>query len=877
MDVALNKESKRKTPTVIAFRDGQRVFGEDAVNVGLRFPANSFYYLPDLLGKTIDHPVVETYRKRFPHYNIEADPERNTVVFRVGDDKYSVEELVAQLIQKAREFAEQTSGQPINECTIVVPGFYGQPERMALLTAANLANIKVLQLLNDYTAVALNFGLYKQTDFNETAQYYVFYDMGAYKTTAAVVSYQLVRDKVTRENQPVVQVLGVGYDRTLGGLEMQLRLRDYLAKEFNKLKKTKTDIFTNPRAMMKLLKEAGRVKNVLSANKDHFAQIEGLLDEKDFKHQVTREEFENFCADLFQRVNKPLDDALKASALDLSVIKRVVLFGGAVRTPKVQEILEKHINQELGKSINMDEAAAIGSVYKAADLATGFKVRKYVTKDAVLYPIVVTFEREGNSGSKKIVKRPLFTAMASYPQKKVITFNKNSEDFEFEVIHDELQHLPESEIKNLSKNKLLKIKLKDVAKTLEANQGENVESKGIKAHFTLDDSGLFSLSGVELVLEKQVTESDEESSLSKLGNTISKLFSSSDDEGKKETEGKTEEGDTEKTTEGENTESNEAKKDEKIDEQAPVNATADAGSEAAANKTVEAKPKIVTVKEPISNELEILHTIPLKGDRFEESRKKIEKLNEVERQIFRREVALNSLESFIIETQEKLDNEEYSSCGQSDEIESIRSACKEVAHWLDEDGYDSDAETFEKKLNELQEKTNPLYARHWEHNERPDALKALDKLIVGAHGFLKTAKNLTKEVNPDKDVYTPVELETLEKAITDTESWANNEQKKQNDLNRFDEVQLTVKSITDKMSQLDREVKYLVSKLKIWKPKLKPKKENATKEATGDEEKVVPETIDEEGVKIEEVPETDDDTVNPTPTEGEEEFLHSEL
>lgn len=113
MDIALNKESKRKTPAVIAFRDGQRLFGEDAANIGLRFPANSFIHLLDILGKTVDNPMVQLYRKRFPYYNIEADPERNTVLFKVGEDKHSVEELVAQLLQKARDYAEASTGKTL--------------------------------------------------------------------------------------------------------------------------------------------------------------------------------------------------------------------------------------------------------------------------------------------------------------------------------------------------------------------------------------------------------------------------------------------------------------------------------------------------------------------------------------------------------------------------------------------------------------------------------------------------------------------------------------------------------------------------------------------------------------------------------------------
>ncbi|XP_031638481.1 hypoxia up-regulated protein 1 [Contarinia nasturtii] len=869
MEIALNKESKRKTPVIIAFRDGQRLFGEDAATVGLRFPKNSFHYLLDLLGKTVDNPIVKLYQKRFPYYDIEADPERNTVVFKIDDDtKYSVEELIAQILQKARDFAESSTGQPITECTITIPGFFGQAERTALLTAANLANLKVLQLINDYTAVALNYGIFSRKEITDNAKYFVFYDMGAYHTTAAVVSYQLVKDKVTRETNPVVQVLGVGYDRTLGGLEMQLRLRDHLGKEFNKMKKTKTDVFTSPRALAKLFKEAGRVKNVLSANSDHFAQIEGLLDEQDFRMQVTREKFEELCKDLFDRVISPLEQALKNSNLNLSVINQVTLFGGSSRVPKVQEALKTYVNAELGKNINSDEAAALGAVYKAADLATGFRVSKFIVKEAVLFPIQVTFEREGNSGNTKLVKRSLFTAFGSYPQKKVITFNKNTEDFEFDVSYAEFDHLPSNEIQYIGSVNLLKIKLNDVAKVIAANTGENVEPKGIKAHFIMDDCGLFSLSGIEFVADKNVTEQDEESSFAKLGSTITKLFSSGDEE-KKDTEEKPTE-ESEKTTEDEKKTS---------EGEATANKTATNETESATPSATEKKAtsKIVNIKEPIPHVVDTLYGVQLLGDKFEEARKKVDDLNELERQIVRREGALNALESFVIEANQRLDEDEYASCATEKEIETVRKACAEVSDWIYEDGEGADAETYEKKLAELQEKSNPIYARHWEHRERPDAVDTFNKMITSAKTFLTNAKNMTKESNADKDIFTQVEIDTLEKAITDAEEWLTSQQDAQNKLKRSDTVQMTVKSITDRMMLLDREVKYLINKLKIWKPKVKDtpkksKKSSSSNDTTTENETTkTEETVDEpETVKEEQdapAPEKKD-------TEGD---THSEL
>lgn len=494
--------------------------------------------------------------------------------------------------------------------------------------------------------------------------------------------------------------------------------------------------------------------------------------------------------------------------------------------PKVQDTLKAFVGAELGKNINSDEAAALGAVYKAADLATGFRVSKFIVKEAVLFPIQVTFEREGNSGNTKLVKRSLFNAFGSYPQKKVITFNKNTEDFEFDVNYGDLEHLASKEIDYIGALNLMKIKLSDVAKIISANTADNIEPKGIKAHFILDDSGLFSLSGCDFVADKNVTEQDEESSFAKLGSTITKLFSSSDDEKK--------EGEEKATDDGEQ-EADAAKKSTEDETTANKTATNETQS---ANAT-EKKPtlKIVNIKEPIPYDVDILYTIHLKGAKYEEASKKVDALNELEIQTVRREGALNALESFVIEANLRLDDEEWASCATPEEIEVLRKACAEVSDWIYEDGENADADTYEKKLSELQDKANPIYSRHWEHKERPDVIETFTKMIGSAKTFLTNAKNMTKETNSDRDIFTQVEIDTLEKAIKEAEQWLETEQEQQNKLKRHEPIQMTVKSITDRMMLLDREVKYLINKLKIWKPKIKdtPKK---AKKATNESETV---------------------------------------
>ena len=136
--------------------------------------------------------------------------------------------------------------------------------------------------------------------------------------------------------------------------------------------------------------------------------------------------------------------------MTMAEISEVILMGAGTRVPKVQEVLLAHLDgRELGKSLNTDEASAMGAVYKAADLSSGFKVKKFITRDAVIFPIDVNFERhfEDDDGNpaKKTVNKALFAKMNPFPQKKIMTFNKFQDDFEFHANINNLEYLDEKE------------------------------------------------------------------------------------------------------------------------------------------------------------------------------------------------------------------------------------------------------------------------------------------------------------------------------------------------------------------------------------------------------------------------------------------------
>ncbi|CAK1543227.1 unnamed protein product [Leptosia nina] len=848
MEIVLNKESKRKTPAVVAFKDGVRTFGEDAVTVGVRFPKNTYKYLLDLLGKPYDHPLVQSYRDRFPYYEIVAS-ERGTPEFIHDENtRFTPEELVAQLLAKSKEYAEISHGQPIMECVITIPGYFNQAERRAMKEAASLAGLNVLQLINDYTAIAINYGIFRRKEINETAWHTLFFDMGAASTKAALVEYKTVKTKEKGyvETVPQLQVIGVGFDRTLGGLEMTLRLREHLIKAWEA--NGGADVRVSPRAMSKLFKEAERLKIVLSANTEHYAQIESLLDDKDFKQLVTRAELESLCTDLWDRVSSVIQRAI-SSAGGAGAGAKVIVAGGSSRVPAVLEALRKAAGVDPHKSINADEAATLGAVYRAASLATGYKVAPLNVRDAVLLPIQVVFTRHVD-GNDKLIRRILFGPMNPYPQKKVITFNKHTDDFSFNVNYAELDHIPSAELVNIGSINLTQVVLTGVNEALRKNVGENVENKGVKAHFNMDDSGILNLVNVEFVAEKTVTDADEDkdSTLSKIGSTISKLFGSDSELPEKTEDAKPEEKPQE--AEKNNTEKSNDTTTEK------QNAT---------EPEIKPKPKIVVIKEPIKSDEQILNLLPMTPEQFKSSKDKISKLQDIDRKRIERETALNNLEAFVVDAQMKVDMEEYAECGTPEEIEDIKKLCSEVTEWLYDDGYEAETETFEQKLNTVKEKTNSVFYKHWEHRERPDAVAAIKSVLNNSQEFLKMAKNYTKEVSADRDVFTDVEISILEKKIEETQTWLDKSVREQNSLKKNEDIKLTVESIREKISNLDREVKYLLNKLKIWRPKKPKKEENKTETITESE----PEQQEEQPVE-EEPPKETEKTEPPATDEATE-------
>uniref|UniRef100_A0A3P8YJB7 Hypoxia up-regulated protein 1 n=1 Tax=Esox lucius TaxID=8010 RepID=A0A3P8YJB7_ESOLU len=873
MEIALNKESRRKTPVAVCLKENERLFGDNALGMSVKNPKFVYRHLQSLLGKKHDNPQVAIYQKRFPEHKLVKDEIRGTVLFRNSEEmEYSPEELLGMVLNYSRALAQDFAEQPIKDAVITVPAFFNQAERRAVLQAAQMAGVKVLQLINDNTAVALNYGVFRRKDINSTAQNIMFYDMGSGSTTATIVTYQTVKTKESG-TQPQLQIRGVGFDRSLGGFEMELRLRDHLAKLFNEQKKTPKDVRENHRAMAKLLKEAQRLKTVLSANADFMAQVEGLMEDIDFKAKVTRVEFEDLCADLFEKVPGPVHEALSSAEMSLDEIEQVILVGGATRVPKVQEVLLKAVGkEELGKNINADEAGAMGAVYQAAALSKAFKVKPFLVREAAVFPIQVEFtretEEEDGSKSLKHNKRVLFQRMAPYPQRKVITFNRYTDDFAFYINYGDLSFLSEDDLSVFGSFNLTTVQLSGVGSSFQKHI--DAESKGIKAHFNMDESGVLLLDRVESVFETIVEEKEEESTLTKLGNTISSLFGGGssepstnvtepvqdeeevhpeagkeqEEQGQKEEAANQEEklepqetppqeeeaAPTQEKTEGEPVDTKADPQDEKEESKsgkAEDEKRTDEAEKTEAEKEVEkkAKPqKKSKISEDVAVELQVNDILNPSLEAITSSKKKLQDLTDRDLEKHEREKTLNSLEAFIFETQDKMYQEEYQAVVSEEEKEEITAKLSEASAWLDEEGYSATTKELREKLQELRKLCKAVFFRVEERKKWPDRLVALDNMLNQSSFFLRGARSIPE----DDQIFTDVELKTLEKVINETTTWKNDTVAEQEKRSPTERPVLLSKDIEAKLSLLDREVNYLLNKAKFAKPKAKPKNNSTT-------------------------------------------------
>lgn len=332
-------------------------------------------------------------------------------------------------IKHAKILADKQTNMNIRDVVVTVPPFYGIPERVALAEAVTLASLKPLAFVHENTAAALYYAI-ERKDENKTHTV-LFYNLGS--TSLKVTLVEFTMENSTERGDPKGKkyesftVLADAWE-DVGGYQFDLNLANWLADEYDNQpsRKGKARSRDSPAAMAKLIKEANRAKEVLSANKETSVYVEALMDDRDLKATVLRSKFEEINQAAFDRLTVPIQKVLDATGKKLSDIDVIEVLGGGVRVPKVQQILQDFVGKEteVGAHMNGDEAMALGTSFHAASMSASFKTRPVYMHDGNNFPIYVTIRGANSQEEAEPFEKntTLFAAKEKYGSKKAFTF-----------------------------------------------------------------------------------------------------------------------------------------------------------------------------------------------------------------------------------------------------------------------------------------------------------------------------------------------------------------------------------------------------------------------------------------------------------------------
>ena len=350
-----NAEGANTTPSVVAFTDdGEKLVGLPAKRQGVTNPTNTFFAIKRLIGRRYDDPTVKKDKELVPYKIIEG-PNGDAWVEADGK-KYSPQQISAFILQKMKETAEAKLGETITQAVITVPAYFNDAQRQATKDAGKIAGLEVLRIINEPTAAALAYGL----DKSKASSTIAVYDLGGGTFDISILEI----------GDGVFEVKSTNGDTFLGGEDFDMKLVSYLADEFKK--ENGIDLRSDKLALQRLKEAAEKAKIELSSASQTEVNLPFITaDQSGPKHltmKLTRAKLESLVDDLINRTKGPCLQAIKDAGLKAADIDEVVLVGGMIRMPKVQQVVKELFGKEPHKGVNPDEVVAVGAAIQAGVL-----------------------------------------------------------------------------------------------------------------------------------------------------------------------------------------------------------------------------------------------------------------------------------------------------------------------------------------------------------------------------------------------------------------------------------------------------------------------------------------------------------------------------
>ncbi|XP_022430302.1 heat shock protein 105 kDa isoform X2 [Delphinapterus leucas] len=489
IETIANEFSDRCTPSVISFGSKNRTIGVAAKNQQITHANNTVSNFKRFHGRAFNDPFIQKEKENLSY---DLVPMKNggvgiKVMYMDEEHLFSVEQITAMLLTKLKETAENNLKKPVTDCVISVPSFFTDAERRSVLDAAQIVGLNCLRLMNDMTAVALNYGIYKQDlpGLDEKPRVVVFVDMGhsAFQVSACAF------------NKGKLKVLGTAFDPFLGGKNFDAKLVEHFCAEFKT--KYKLDAKSKIRALLRLYQECEKLKKLMSSNStDLPLNIECFMNDKDVSGKMNRAQFEELCAELLQKIEVPLYSLLEQTQLKVEDVSAVEVVGGTTRIPAVKEKIAKFFGKDTSTTLNADEAVARGCALQCAILSPAFKVREFSVTDAVPFPISLVWSHDSEDAEGV---HEVFSRNHAAPFSKVLTFLRSG-PFELEAFYSDPQGVPYPEAK--------------IGRFIVQNVSaqKDGEKSRVKVKVRVNTHGIFTISTASMV-EKIPAEENEVSSV----------------------------------------------------------------------------------------------------------------------------------------------------------------------------------------------------------------------------------------------------------------------------------------------------------------------------------------------------------------------------
>lgn len=356
-------EGANTVPSIVAVKkDGERVVGTPAKRQAVTNPKNTVSSVKRFIGRKFADPETQEDRSRVAYDIVKG--RGDGVAVTMGGKDYTPEEVSAFTLMKLKQDAEAYLGTTVTEAVITVPAYFNDAQRQATKNAGKIAGLEVRQIINEPTAAAIAYGLERKQD-----EKVVVYDLGGGTFDVTVLEIAKM------DGESTFEVLATNGDTHLGGDDFDKLLMDHLLKQFKD--DEGLDLSQQTEAIQRIREAAEKAKVELSSSQQTEVNLPFITvtsdGPKNLITTITRAQYERMAEDLVERTLIPVKNALKDAKLEAKDIDEVILVGGQTRMPLVQQKVEQFFGKAPNRSINPDEAVALGAAIQGGVLSGDVK------------------------------------------------------------------------------------------------------------------------------------------------------------------------------------------------------------------------------------------------------------------------------------------------------------------------------------------------------------------------------------------------------------------------------------------------------------------------------------------------------------------------